>query len=61
MDPKTLLGNTAVAGVLRAGVAAGAGYLAAKGVDIGVGVDELVGCLIVLATVIWSVVAKKKK
>jgi len=60
MDIKTLLGNTAVAGILRAGVAAGAGYLASKGVDLGAGPDEIVGGIILLATILWSVIAKKQ-
>lgn len=46
-------------GVIRAILAAGAGYLAGKGIIPAEGVDEMVSAVLLLITVIWSAADKK--
>jgi hypothetical protein len=47
-------------GIVRALLAAGAGYLAGKGyIDVGA-TDELVGAGLLIITAIWSALAKNK-
>jgi hypothetical protein len=49
----------AVGGIVRAILAAGAGYLAGKGfIDAGMA-DQLVGAGVLIVTAIWSVLSKK--
>jgi len=50
-----------ITGILRALLAAGAGYLAGKGIiDAGM-TDQLVGAGLTLFTIIWSAAAKSDK
>jgi hypothetical protein len=52
--------NNTIAGVIRAVLAALAGYLAGKGVDItGLLTPEVTGALATVGVAIWSVFAKK--
>jgi membrane protein DedA with SNARE-associated domain len=53
--------TTFIAGVIRAVLAALAGYLAGKGVDItGLLSPETTGAIATVGVAIWSVISKKK-
>lgn len=53
--------NTAtIAGILRAIIAAFAGYAAGKGIDIsGLNSPEFINGLLIVGTAVWSVASKK--
>lgn len=50
-----------ILGIVRAVLAAGAGYLAGKGLIDAGSIDQLVGAGIVIFTAIWSAAAKSDK
>jgi membrane protein DedA with SNARE-associated domain len=55
------MNTTMIAGVLRALLAAAAGYLAGRGVDItGIASPEVTGALATVIVAVWSVFAKKE-
>ena len=52
--------NTTIAGVIRAVLAAVAGYLAGKGVDItGLLTPEVTGAMATVGVAVWSVFSKR--
>jgi hypothetical protein len=50
-----------IAGVIRAALAAGGGWLVSNGVIAETEVDGIIGACVIIATAIWSIISKRQE